>query len=105
MVIPRSPPFNGTCVRVCVQPFRQVRGALVKVCGNGPSETRAELVAGSWLGDDPFLSAKAAEGASPRTIEWYRMITARLAGVRERDLAVDGPDPAELRRGPQSGSG
>ncbi len=44
-----------------------------------------------------FLAAKAAEGASPRTIEWYRMITARLVRALGPERAVDGLDPAELR--------
>lgn len=44
-----------------------------------------------------FLAAKAAEGASPRTIEWYRMITVRLVRALGPDRSVDGLDPAELR--------
>lgn len=44
-----------------------------------------------------FLGAKAAEGASPRTIEWYRMILVRLVRSIGQDRAVDGLDPAELR--------
>ena len=34
-----------------------------------------------------FLAAKGAEGASPKTIEWYRMVLGRTA----RDLGVDRP--------------
>lgn len=44
-----------------------------------------------------FLAAKAAEGASPRTIEWYRMILVRLVRSTGQERAVDGLDPAELR--------
>jgi len=44
-----------------------------------------------------FLAAKAAEGCSPRTIEWYRMITVRLVRELGPDRSVDGLDPAELR--------
>jgi site-specific recombinase XerD len=44
-----------------------------------------------------FLGAKAAEGASPRTIEWYRMILVRLVRSTGHDRVVDGIDPAELR--------
>jgi site-specific recombinase XerD len=44
-----------------------------------------------------FLTAKAAEGASPKTIEWYRMVLGRAA----RDLGprrpLDALTPAELR--------
>jgi integrase/recombinase XerC len=44
-----------------------------------------------------FLAAKAAEGASPRTTEWYQMILVRLARSTGHDRVVDGIDPAELR--------
>jgi hypothetical protein len=43
------------------------------------------------------LAAKAAEGASPRTIEWYRMILVRLVRSTGHDRVVEGIDPAELR--------
>ena len=46
---------------------------------------------------DLFLAAKAAEGVSPRTSEWYRMILVRLVRSTGPDRAVDGIDPAELR--------
>jgi len=44
---------------------------------------------------DLFLSAKAAEGASPKTITWYRMILVRAVRAFGADLPVDrltGPD-------------
>lgn len=44
-----------------------------------------------------FLAAKAAEGLSPRTLEWYRMITTRLVRALGAERAVDGLNPAELR--------
>ena len=44
-----------------------------------------------------FLAAKAAEGVSPRTTEWYRMILVRLVRSTGHDRMVDGNDPAELR--------
>lgn len=44
-----------------------------------------------------FLAAKAAEGCSARTIEWFRMITTRLVRSLGAERAVDGLDPAELR--------
>src|SRR5919106_3398820 len=46
---------------------------------------------------DLFIAAKAAEGASDRTLEWYRMITVR--GVRRfgSDRPVDRISAAELR--------
>jgi hypothetical protein len=34
-----------------------------------------------------FLAAKGAEGASPKTIEWYRMVLGRMA----RDLGAERP--------------
>jgi hypothetical protein len=44
-----------------------------------------------------FLAAKAAEGVSPRTSEWYRMILVRLVRALGSDRAADGIDPADLR--------
>ena len=44
-----------------------------------------------------FLSAKAAEGASPKTIEWYRMVLGRAARDLGADLALDALTPNELR--------
>lgn len=38
---------------------------------------------------DLFLGAKAAEGASPKTITWYRMILARAVRAFGADLPVD----------------
>jgi len=38
---------------------------------------------------DLFLSAKAAEGASPKTITWYRMILVRAVRAFGADLPVD----------------
>jgi hypothetical protein len=44
-----------------------------------------------------FLTAKAAEGASPKTIEWYRMVLGRAA----RDLGpwrpIEALTPTKLR--------
>jgi site-specific recombinase XerD len=59
------------------------------------SDSRAQLTLGRAV--ELFLAAKAAEGASPRTIEWYRMITVRLVRALGADRSVDGLDPAELR--------
>jgi site-specific recombinase XerD len=44
-----------------------------------------------------FLAAKAAEGAAAKTLEWYRMILARLERSVARERLVDGLTPAELR--------
>lgn len=46
---------------------------------------------------DLFIAAKAAEGASPRTLEWYRMITGRAVRRFESDRPVDRISAAELR--------
>ncbi len=59
------------------------------------SDSKGRLILGRAV--ELFLAAKAAEGASPRTIEWYRMITVRLVRSLGAERAVDGLDPAELR--------
>lgn len=58
-------------------------------------DSRGRLTLGRAV--ELFLAAKAAEGASPRTIEWYRMILTRLVRALGAERAVDGLDPAELR--------
>lgn len=58
-------------------------------------DSRGKLTLGRAV--ELFLAAKAAEGVSPRTIEWYRMILVRLARSAGHERAVDGLDPAELR--------
>jgi hypothetical protein len=55
-----------------------------------PNEWALDSAAGSLtLGRavEHFLTAKAAEGASPKTIEWYRMVLGRAA----RDLGARRP--------------
>ncbi len=59
------------------------------------SDSKGRLILGRAV--ELFLAAKAAEGASPRTIEWYRMILVRLVRAIGSGRAVDGLDPAELR--------
>ncbi len=46
---------------------------------------------------DAFCAAKAAEGLSPRTIVWYRMIGERLARRFGPERPVDALTPPELR--------
>ena len=46
---------------------------------------------------DAFCAGKAAEGLSPRSITWYRMIGERLAGRFGADRPVDALTPPELR--------
>jgi hypothetical protein len=46
---------------------------------------------------DLYAAAKAAEGASPRTVDWYRMITARAVGRFGADRPVDRIGAPELR--------
>ncbi len=46
---------------------------------------------------DLFIAAKAAEGASPRTLEWYRMITGRAVRRFGPDRPLDRLSAAELR--------
>jgi hypothetical protein len=45
---------------------------------------------------DLFIAAKAAEGASPRALEWYRMITGRAVRRFGLDRPVDAISAAEL---------
>ena len=61
------------------------------------SDLRGSLTLGRAV--ELFLGAKAAEGVSPRTTEWYRMITTRLVRALGAERAVDRLDPAELRAG------
>ena len=44
-----------------------------------------------------FLTAKAAEGASPKTIEWYRMVLGRAGRDLGADRSLDALTPGELR--------
>jgi len=46
---------------------------------------------------DLFCAAKAAEGASPRTLEWYRMIVGRAVRRFGEARPVDAVPAAELR--------
>ncbi len=55
--------------------------------------------AGQALGAavDVFCAAKAAEGSSPRTVEWYRMILIRAARRFGAERPVDAVPAADLR--------
>ena len=44
-----------------------------------------------------FLAAKTAEGASPKTLEWYRMVLGRAMRDLGAEPPVDSLAPAELR--------
>ena len=46
---------------------------------------------------DLFLAAKAAEGVSPRTVEWYRYVIGRAVRRFGADRPLDGVGAAELR--------
>jgi hypothetical protein len=46
---------------------------------------------------EAFCAGKAAEGLSPRTITWYRMIGERLVAHLGADRPVDSLSAAELR--------
>lgn len=60
-----------------------------------PDSDRRDLRLGRAV--DLFLTAEAAEGVSPKTIEWYRMVLGRAARDLGADRALDGLAPAELR--------
>ncbi|HEV8698873.1 MAG TPA: hypothetical protein VGQ89_14345, partial [Candidatus Limnocylindrales bacterium] len=46
---------------------------------------------------DLFCAARAAEGASPRTVEWYRMITSRCVRRFGETRPIEAIGAAELR--------
>ena len=48
-------------------------------------------------GVELFLAAKAAEGASPKTLEWYRMVLGRAMRDLGAEPPVDSLAPTELR--------
>jgi hypothetical protein len=50
---------------------------LVVVASNGGSDRPGPVPIGLGAATDLFCAAKAAEGASPRTVEWYQMILVR----------------------------
>jgi site-specific recombinase XerD len=66
-------------------------------------------LAGAWAPDsgsrrlafgrvvELFLAAKGAEGASPKTLEWYRMVLCRAARELGSDRTLDTLAPAEVR--------
>jgi hypothetical protein len=63
------------------------------------SDSRGHLTLGRAV--ELFLGAKADEGASPRTIEWYRMVTVRLVragGPRGAAVAVTSAESASQWR-------
>ena len=55
------------------------------------------LAVGLGTAVDLFLAAKAAEGASPNTVEWYRMITGRAVRRLGPGRPLDGVGAPELR--------
>ncbi len=55
------------------------------------------LAVGLGAAVELFLAAKAAEGASPRTIEWYRMINGRAVRRFGPDRPLDRVGAPELR--------
>jgi hypothetical protein len=55
------------------------------------------LAIGIGAATDFFCAAKAAEGASPRTVEWYRMILIRAVRRFGDPRPVDAITAAELR--------
>jgi hypothetical protein len=55
------------------------------------------LAIGIGAATDFFCAAKAAEGASPRTVEWYRMILVRAVRRFGEARPVDAIPAAELR--------
>ena len=68
---------------------------------SGPSgtslDTSGPIPIGLGAAADLFCAAKAAEGASPRTVEWYRMILVRAVRRFGEARPVDAIPAAELR--------
>ena len=68
---------------------------------SGPSGTSLDTLGpipiGLGAATDLFCAAKAAEGASPRTVEWYRMILVRAVRRFGEGRPVDAIPAAELR--------
>jgi len=60
-------------------------------------DSRGVLAIGIGAATDFFCAAKAAEGASPRTVEWYRMIVVRAVRRFGDPRPVDAITAAELR--------
>lgn len=62
-----------------------------------PTQTLPTSAIGLGSALDAFCAGKAAEGLSPRTITWYRMIGERLIGRFGATRPVDTLTPTELR--------
>jgi hypothetical protein len=65
---------------------------------SAPDRLSGDLLAvGLGAAVELFIAAKAAEGASPRTLEWYRMITGRAVRRFGTERPVDRVGATELR--------
>jgi hypothetical protein len=60
-------------------------------------DSRGVLAVGIGAAADFFCAAKAAEGSSPRTVAWYRMILIRAVRRSGDPRPVDAITAAELR--------
>jgi site-specific recombinase XerD len=60
-----------------------------------PDSERSRVSLGRAI--ELFLAAKGAEGASPKTIQWYRMVLGRAARDLGGDRPLDALTPAEVR--------
>ena len=60
-------------------------------------DTLGPIPIGLGAAADLFCAAKAAEGASPRTVEWYQMILVRAVDRFGEARPVDAIPAAELR--------
>jgi hypothetical protein len=61
------------------------------------SDTFGPIPLGLGAAADLFCAARAAEGASPRTVEWYRMITGRCVGRFGEARPIDSIGAPEMR--------
>jgi hypothetical protein len=60
-------------------------------------DSSGPLALGLGAAADLFIAARAAEGASPKTVVWYRMITARCVARFGPNRPLDAIGAPELR--------
>jgi hypothetical protein len=63
----------------------------------GSLDSLSPLAIGIGAATDLFIGAKASEGSSPKTVDWYRMITVRAVRRFGEARPLDAISAAELR--------
>ena len=84
--------------------FGLANGHLIRFRIRTPDSERARTWASESAGHltliqaiDLFLAGKAAEGISPKTLVWYRMILARFGRAYDPNQVVDNLQAPEIR--------